>query len=88
MRISQVDIIPIRPRFARRYEGHEIRMRSIDQRTVFRVTCDNGVVGYGDYRCAPPPQSVGDAMLGRSPFAFLREHIHQQRKDDARQDTD
>ena len=73
MRIEQVDIIPIRPRFARRYEGHEIRMRSIDQRTVFRVACDNGVVGYGDYRCAPPPQSVGDGMLGRSPFAFLRD---------------
>ena len=73
MRISQVDIIPIRPRFARRYDGHEIRMRSIDQRTVFRVTCDNGVVGYGDYRCAPPPQSVADAMLGQSPFAFLRD---------------
>lgn len=73
MRISQVDIIPIRPRFARRYDGHEIRMRSIDQRTVFRVTCDNGVVGYGDYRCAAPPQSVADAMLGQSPFAFLRD---------------
>ncbi len=73
MRISSVDIIPIRPRFADRYEGAAVRMRAIDQRTVFRITCDNGVVGYGDYRCAPPPSAVGEAMVGRSPAAFLRD---------------
>ena len=73
MRITSVDIIPIRPRFADRYEGAAVRMRAIDQRTVFRITCDNGVVGYGDYRCAPPPSAVGEAMLGRSPAAFLRD---------------
>ncbi len=75
MRITNVDIIPIHPRLARRYEGQEVRLRAIDQRTVFRITCDNGIVGYGDYRCASPPQSVADAMVGRSPTAFLRDEV-------------
>lgn len=73
MRIDRVDIVPIRPRFAERYAGHEVRMRAIDQRTLFRVVCDNGIIGYGDYRCAPPSDSVAQSMLGRSPAAFLRD---------------
>ena len=73
MRISSVDIIPIRPRFADRYEQAAVRMRSIDQRTVFRITCDNGVIGYGDYRCAPPPATIAASMIGRSPAAYLRD---------------
>jgi len=68
-----VDIIPIRPRFVERYGDAAVRMRAIDQRTLFRITCDNGIVGYGDYRCAAPADAVGQAMIGQSPAAFLRD---------------
>ena len=33
-----------------RNKGHEVRFSGIDTQTVFRITCDNGVIGYGDTR--------------------------------------
>ena len=65
MKITEVDIIPIHPRLASRYEGLEARFVSITDRTVFRVRTDHGLVGYGALlgalagRVDPPLDSQG-----------------------------
>ena len=57
MKITNVEFFHLNPRLCDRYQGHEVRFAGIDTQTVFRVTLDNGVVGYGDER--------GHALLGR-----------------------
>ena len=54
MKITDVDIIPAHVPLAARNAEHAVRFRSIDQRTFFKVQTDNGLVGWGEYRCTPP----------------------------------
>ena len=55
MKITDIDIIPIRARLARRYKGREPFFHGIDYRTIYKVYADNGLVGYGDHRLAGRP---------------------------------
>jgi L-alanine-DL-glutamate epimerase-like enolase superfamily enzyme len=73
MKITDIEIIPIRPRLydRNRTRGREIRFSGINQRTIFRVHTDNGLVGYGDLRCAAPPRSTVESLIGCSPFDFV-----------------
>ena len=75
MKITDVDIIPAHVPLAARNAEHAVRFRSIDQRTFFKVQTDNGLVGWGEYRCTPPAQSV-EGLIGRSPFDFLGSEVH------------
>lgn len=71
MRITSVDIIPIYPRLVARAAAYNAHFPNWNVRTVFRVRTDNGLVGYGDYRCPPPPDTLTAPLIGRSPFEFI-----------------
>jgi galactonate dehydratase len=71
MKITDIEIIPIFPRVAARNEAYTVRFRDINRRTVFKVHTDNGLIGYGDYRCPPPPPSSVEPLIGRNPFDFI-----------------
>ncbi len=46
MKFVDIDMIPINPGLAAGNADHTVRFHSIDQRTIFKVVTDNGVVGY------------------------------------------
>lgn len=76
MKITDVEIIPIYPRIAAHNEGYKARFHDINQRTVFKVHTDNGLVGYGDYRRASPPRSSVESLIGRNPFDFINNNLN------------
>lgn len=74
MKITDIEVIPIYPRLAKRYENHKARLYGIDHRTVFKVHTDNGLVGYGDQRVRPggqPSPSSVEPLIGHDPLDFL-----------------
>lgn len=75
MKITDVEIIPIHPALAKRYDNAagRARMGGIDSRLVFKVYTDVGIVGYGDYDWPgpPPPKSAFEHLIDRSPFDFM-----------------
>ena len=75
MKITDIETIPIHPKLAERYDNTagRARMGDIDCRMVFKVVTDVGVVGYGDYDWPgpPPPRSMFEPLIGRSPFDFM-----------------
>lgn len=77
MRIENVDAIQINPPLAARNADQKPRFSGIDTQTVFRLRCDNGVVGYGDTRGHTPlPQAQVDGLVGRSPFDFVNADLN------------
>lgn len=76
MKITDIEIIPIYPRIAARNEQYKARFRGINNRTVFKMHTDNGLVGYGDYRCGAPPRSSVEPLIGRNPFDFLNNNLN------------
>ena len=76
MRITDVDIIPIYPRLVKRNAAHNAHYPHWNVRTVFRVKTDNGLTGYGDYRCQPPPSYALEPLIGKSPFDFLANDLN------------
>ena len=71
MKITDVESIPIHPRLAKRYDHRPVDLLRIDHRVVFKVQTDNGLVGYGDGRSSPPPQSSVEHFIDRDPFDFI-----------------
>ena len=72
MHIEHVEALHINPRLCERNKGHEVRFSGIDTQTVFRITCDNGVIGYGDTRGhSALNDQQKEALLGKSPFDFV-----------------
>ena len=74
MKITNIEVIPIYPRLAKRYENRKVDLYGIDHRTIFKVHTDEGLVGYGDQRVRPggqPSQSSVKPLIGRSPFDFI-----------------
>jgi L-alanine-DL-glutamate epimerase-like enolase superfamily enzyme len=76
MKITDVEIIPIYPRVAARNAAYRARFVDINQRVVFKVRTDAGIVGYGDARSPAPARSVVEPVIGRSPFDFLQADLH------------
>ena len=79
MKITDIEIIPIYPRLAERYENRKVDLYGIDHRTIFKVHTDNGLVGYGDIRGRPgghPAQSSVKALIGRNPFDFINANLN------------
>lgn len=75
MKITDIEIIPIHPALAKRYDNPagRARMGGIDSRMLYKVHTDAGIVGYGDYDWPgpPPPKSQFEHLIGRSPFDFM-----------------
>ena len=72
MRIEHVEALHINPHLCERNKGHEVRFSGIDTQTVFRITCDNGVIGYGDTRGhSVLNDQQKETLLGKSPFDFV-----------------
>ena len=76
MKITDIETIPIYPRLPARNEPHKARFGGINHRTVFKVHTDNGLVGYGDYRCSPPDWSSVEPLIGRNPFDFINNNLN------------
>jgi L-alanine-DL-glutamate epimerase-like enolase superfamily enzyme len=79
LKITDVEVIPIYPRLAHRYEARKVDLYGIDARTLFRVRTDCGLVGYGDQRVRPWAQPAPDCakhLIGRSAFEFLNCSLH------------
>lgn len=72
MKITNVEYFHLNPALCERYKGHEVRLAGIDTQTLFRVTLNNGVTGYGDERghSALSEQQIS-ALVDRSPFDYL-----------------
>ncbi|MCZ6676530.1 MAG: hypothetical protein O7E52_04695 [Candidatus Poribacteria bacterium] len=78
MKITNIEVIPIYPRLAKRYADRKVDLYGIDCRTVFKVETDNGLVGYGDQRVRPwgqPSPSSVEPLIGRDPFDFINNHL-------------
>lgn len=72
MKITDVEAIPINPKLCSRNAGQKPRFVGIDTQTIFKVTCDNGIVGWGDSRGhVDLPQTQIDRMIDRNPVDFL-----------------
>jgi len=74
MKITNIEVIPIYPRLAKRYENRQVDLYGIDHRTIFKVHTDEGLAGYGDQRVRPggqPSQSSVKPLIGRTPFDFI-----------------
>ena len=78
MKITDIEIIPIAPRLAKRYAHRTVDLYGIDARVVYKVHTDNGLIGYGDVRGRPNadfPRSSVEPLIGRDPFDFLHNHL-------------
>ena len=78
MKITNIEVIPIYPRLAKRYENRKVDLYGIDHRTVFKVETDAGIVGYGDQRVRPggqPDPAIAESLIGRNPFDFINNHL-------------
>lgn len=72
MKIANVELIQINPRLAARNADQKPRFSGIDTQTIFRVTTDNGIVGYGDCRGhVTMLEPEIDRLIGRTPFDFI-----------------
>ena len=72
MRITNVEYFHINPHLCERNKENAVRFAGIDTQTVYRVTCDNGVVGYGETRGhnALDEKQIA-ALVDRSPFDYV-----------------
>ena len=71
MKITNIEIIPILPRYASRYQGRELRFCGVNQRTIYKVETDNGLVGYGDHRLGRLTRAAVEPLIGCDPFDFV-----------------
>jgi L-alanine-DL-glutamate epimerase-like enolase superfamily enzyme len=78
MKITNIEVIPIYPRLAKRYDNRKVDLYGIDHRTVFKVETDAGITGYGDQRVRPggqPDPAIASSLIGRNPFDFINNHL-------------
>jgi L-alanine-DL-glutamate epimerase-like enolase superfamily enzyme len=77
MRIENIETIKINPQLRDHNKGHEVRFAGIDTQTIFRVTCDNGIIGYGDSRGHTQlAEAETEKIIGNSPFEFIGADLH------------
>ena len=76
MKITDIDIIPIYPKIADRNADQKARFFNINHRTIFKITTDNGIVGYGDARCEAPLKSTVKHLIDRDPFDFINADLN------------
>ena len=75
MKITNVEAIHINPKLCVRNANQKPRFSGIDTQTVFKITCDNGVVGWGDCRGHVEAKDQMERMVDRNPVDFLMANI-------------
>lgn len=76
MKITNVEAFQINPKLCARNENQKPRFVGIDTQTVYKITCDNGIVGWGDARGhAELSASQVEAMVDHNPVDFLMANI-------------
>ena len=72
MKITDVECYQINPRLASRNRDQMPRFTKIDTQTVYKVSADNGIVGYGESRGhSTLPEATVDSLVGHNPFEFI-----------------
>jgi L-alanine-DL-glutamate epimerase-like enolase superfamily enzyme len=72
VKITDVETIHINPRLAARNADQKARFSGIDTQTLFKVTADNGITGWGDTRThVSLSDKEIEGLVGRSPFDFV-----------------
>ena len=76
MKITNVESIPINPRLAARNADQKVRFGGIDTQTIYKVTTDNGITGYGDSRgLSILSEAQINNLIDRTPFDFLNAEL-------------
>ena len=77
MRVTDVQITHTNPRLASRNADQKARFVGIDTQTVYKITMDNGVVGWGDGRghTDVSDQEI-EELIGRNPFEFINARLN------------
>ncbi len=76
MKIDDIDIYCIEPEVLPEVPDYPPFLSALHQRVVFKVSLDNGIVGYGEYRCYAPDKSVVEPLIGRNPFDFINHDLN------------
>ena len=76
MKIDDIDIYCIEPEIRTQVPDYPAPMSQLHQRVVFKVSIDNGVVGYGEYRCYAPEKTALQSLIGRNPFDFINHDLN------------
>lgn len=76
MKIEDINIYCIEPEIRTQVPDYPAPMSQLHQRVVFKVSIDNGVVGYGEYRCYAPDRSALQSLIGRNPFDFINHDLN------------
>ena len=76
MKIDDIDIFCIEPQVRTEVPDYPAPLSALHQRVVFKVRLDNGVVGYGEYRCSAPDKSALASLIGRNPFDFINHDLN------------
>ena len=71
MKITDLDLIQIHPKNQSRNRNNYAFYGELSQITVYRVTTDSGLIGYGETRGRMPPRSSVDRVIGRNPFDYV-----------------
>ncbi|NKB71900.1 MAG: hypothetical protein GKR89_32895 [Candidatus Latescibacteria bacterium] len=76
MKITAVEAIPINPPLAARNQAQKVRFAGIDTQTVFKITGDNGLVGYGDNRGhSALSEALINQLVDANPVDFLHAEL-------------
>ena len=76
MKIDDIDVYCIEPEILPEVPDYPPFLSALHQRVVFKVSLDNGIVGYGEYRCYAPDKSVVEPLIGRNPFDFINHDLN------------
>ena len=76
MKIDDIDVYCIEPEILPKVPDYPPFLSALHQRVVFKVSLDNGIVGYGEYRCYAPDKSVVEPLIGRNPFDFINHDLN------------
>ncbi len=71
MKVTDIDLIQTHPKNQIRNRNTYAFYGQLSQITVYRVTTDAGLAGYGETRGPMPPRSTVDPVIGRDPFDFI-----------------
>ena len=76
MKITDLDLIQIHPKNQSRNRNNYAFYGELSQITVYRVTTDSGLIGYGETRGRMPTRSSVDGVIGRNPFDYVDSNLN------------
>ena len=76
MVITDVDLIQVFPKNQERNRGNFAFYGELSLISIYRVTTDTGLVGYGETRGRLPPRSQVEGVIGRDPFEYVGSNLN------------